>query len=148
MNLKYRKLSSASEADLEQFNILMEQLLEPACSMEKLMRNVDRINSDENKYLMVVEDVDKKMICGTIMGVVFDDFCASCDPLMVVENVVVHSEYQQKGIGRAMFAEMEKWGKSKQVQYALLVSDMERTGAHDFYRKIGCKEVKGFKKYL
>ena len=47
-----------------------------------------------------------------------------------------------------MFDEIEKWGKSHNVNYALLCSDMEREGAHQFYGAIGCKEVKGFKKYM
>lgn len=148
MNLIFRKIEENNPKDISQFNELMADLLAPAEDIELLKKNIQKANSYENYYLMGVEDVDNGRLCATMLAVVIDDFCGSCAPIMLVENVVTHHDYQQKGIGKRMFQEMENWGRSKGVNYALLCSDMEREGAHEFYRAIGCKEVKGFKRYL
>ena len=47
-----------------------------------------------------------------------------------------------------MFEFIENWGREKECHYCILVSGMNRTGAHKFYDAIGYSEVKGFKKYL
>lgn len=148
MNLIFRKLDENSQNDIAQFNELMADLLAPAQDISLLRENIRKANSYENYYLMAVEDADNHKLCATMLAVAIDDFCGTCAPIMLVENVVTHHDYQQKGVGRRMFEEMEAWGRSKGVNYALLCSDMERKGAHEFYRAIGCKEVKGFKRYL
>lgn len=148
MNLIFRKLDEKNPSDVKQFNELMEELVQAAADIEILKENIRKANSYDNYYLMAVEDTDNSRICGSLLAIIFDDFCGDCKPLMVVENVVTHHEYYKKGIGRKMFDEIGKWGKERNVNYALLCSDMDRTGAHEFYRAIGCTEVKGFKKYL
>ena len=65
-----------------------------------------------------------------------------------VENVVTDEKYRGKGIGRGMFEAIETWGREKECHYCILVSGLQRTGAHKFYDAIGYSEVKGFKKYL
>lgn len=148
MNLIFRKIDENSSKDIEQFNELMADLLAPAEDIKLLKKNIRKANTYENYYLMGVEDADHHRLCGTMLAVVIDDFCGNCAPIMLVENVVIHHDYQHQGVGRRMFQEMERWGRKKGVNYALLCSDMEREGAHEFYRAIGCKEVKGFKRYL
>ena len=66
----------------------------------------------------------------------------------LIENVAVLPEYQGKGVGKAMFQEIERWGKEQDCHYEMLVSGLQRTGAHKFYNALGFDEVKGFKKYL
>ena len=47
-----------------------------------------------------------------------------------------------------MFAEIERWGREMDCHYEILVSGLERAGAHKFYNALGFIEAKGFKKYL
>lgn len=148
MELVFRKLDESNQRELEQLNELMGQLAEKANSLEKLREIVKRYNMREDAFLMVAEDKENSRICGSLLAVLFEDYCGECKPLMVIENVVTHQEYQGKGVGKKMFETIAAWGKSRNVNYGLLCSDMEREGAHEFYRAIGCKEVKGFKKYL
>ena len=68
---------------------------------------------------------------------------------LLVENVAVLESFQGKGVGRAMFQEIERWAKEKwDCHYEILASGLNRTGAHKFYAALGFDEVKGFKKYL
>lgn len=148
MELKFRKLDETKENELLELNELMGQLIEKACSLENMAEIVRKYNAREDAYLLVAEDVSSGQICGSLLAIVFDDYCGDCRPLMIIENVVTHRDYQGKGVGKKMFEAIGEWGKTKNVNYGLLCSDMEREGAHEFYRAIGCKEVKGFKKYL
>ena len=66
----------------------------------------------------------------------------------MVENVAVLESCQGKGVGRQLFEEIERWGKEMGCHYEILVSGMERVGAHKFYNALGFIEAKGFKKYL
>ena len=80
---------------------------------------------------------------------VFEDICDSCRPILLVENVAVLESYHGKGVGRAMFQEIERWSKEQwDCHYEILASGLNRTGAHKFYHALGFQEVKGFKKYL
>lgn len=148
MELVFRKLDDTNKKELLELNELMGQLAEEAKDIDVLAKIVRKYNSREDAFLMVAEDVEEGRICGSLLAIIFDDYCGECKPLMIIENVVTHQDYQGKGVGKKMFETIEAWGKSRNVNYGLLCSDMEREGAHEFYRAIGCKEVKGFKKYL
>lgn len=148
MNLAFRKLDETNPQDVEQFNHLMGELLEQADSTEVLKGKIRKANALDNQFLLAVEDTDYSKICGSLLAVTFDDFCGDCSSIMVIENVIIHHEYQGKGIGRKMFEVIEEWGKTQNVNYTILCSSLEREGAHKFYHAIGYEEVKGFKKFL
>ena len=113
----------------------------------KMTRLMEKLDADPDKYLLVAEDRNTGEIVGSLLGVVFEDICGDCRPILLVENVAVLEQYQGRGIGRAMFEEIERWGREKDCHYEILVSGMKRTGAHKFYAALGFDEVKGFKKY-
>lgn len=148
MNLIFRKLNPDNERDIAQFNELMDDLTTHAADQEKLLGCIRRMNAREDAYLLVAEDAESGRLCASAMAITFDDFCDDCRPVMVVENVVTHHEYQQRGVGRQVFAEIEEWGRTRGANYAILCSAMHRTAAHKFYDALGYHEVKGFKKYL
>ena len=107
-----------------------------------------KIAKNEDNYLLVAENTENGDLCGSLIGVVFEDICDTCKPILLVENVVTDEKYRGKGIGRGMFEAIETWGREKECHYCILVSGLQRTGAHKFYDAIGYSEVKGFKKYL
>lgn len=148
MNLIFRKVDPDNAQDIAQFNDLMDDLTTHAHDQDKLLRLIRKINAREDAYLMVAEDAETGRLCGSSMAIIFDDFCDECRPVLVIENVVTHHEYQHRGVGRQMFDEIEAWGRTKEANYAILCSAMHRTVAHKFYDALGYHEVKGFKKYL
>lgn len=99
-------------------------------------------------FLLVAENTENGDLCGSLLGVAFEDICGDCKPILLVENVVTDEAYRGRGVGRGMFAFIEDWGREKECHYCILVSGLNRTGAHKFYDAIGYSEVKGFKKYL
>lgn len=148
MNLIFRRIDPANPRDVEQFSILMDQLTSRAQDPQLLLDKIAKTNANDDACLLVAEDTDAGMICATAMGVAFGDFCDTCRPIMVIENVITHRDYRGRGVGRRMIAEIEAWGRSRDVCYAILCSSLSRVDAHNFYRAIGYDDVKGFKKYL
>ena len=146
MELKLRK---AQEKDLDGLDQVMLVISDAAGERETVKRLLKKIDAYPQKYLLVAEDVETGTICGSLFGVVFEDICDSCRPILLVENVAVLESFQGKGVGRAMFQEIERWAKEEwDCHYEILASGLNRTGAHKFYAALGFDEVKGFKKYL
>lgn len=144
MNLMFRK---PGPEDLEALDKVMAVISDKPGDLKKMAPLVERINNDPEKYLLAVFDKETGVLCGSLLGVVFEDICGDCRPILLVENVAVLEDYQGQGVGRAMFQEIERWGREKDCHYEILVSGMQRTGAHKFYAALGFDEVKGFKKY-
>lgn len=146
MELKLRK---AQEKDLDGLDQVMLVISDAAGERETVKRLLKKIDADPQKYLLVAEDLETGTICGSLFGVVFEDICDSCRPILLVENAAVLESFQGKGVGRAMFQEIERWAKEEwDCHYEILASGLNRTGAHKFYAALGFDEVKGFKKYL
>ena len=142
-------LRKAKEKDLDGLDQVMLVISDKAGDRATVKELLQKISGDPQKYLLVAEDKETGAICGSLLGVVFEDICDSCRPILLVENVAVLESYQGKGVGRQMFQEIERWGKEQwNCHYEILVSGMNRTGAHKFYHALGFEEVKGFKKYL
>lgn len=58
-------------------------------------------------------------------------------PIAMVENIVVKSGWQGKGLGRRMMAEAGRIASSKGAYKLILATGLKRTGAHQFYEDLG-----------
>lgn len=141
-------LRKATPQDQPALDRVMQVISENPADPQKARRLIAEIGENPQKYLLVAEDSESHEIVGSLLGVIFEDICGDCRPILLVENVAVLEKYQSQGIGRQMFEEIERWGKEMQCHYEILVSGLSRTGAHHFYSALGFNEVKGFKKYL
>ena len=141
-------LRKATPQDQPALDKVMQVISENPADPQKACHLIAEIGENLQKYLLVAEDSESHEIVGSLLGVVFEDICGDCRPILLVENVAVLEKYQGQGIGRQMFEEIERWGKEMQCHYVILVSGLGRTGAHRFYSALGFDEVKGFKKYL
>ncbi len=146
MNIIFKK---AAPEDQKALDKVMQVISDGAVKDKmKAAKLIEKVASDPQKYLLAAVDAETGTLCGTLLGVVFEDICTDCRPILLVENVAVLPEYQGKGIGKAMFREIERWGREMNCHYEMLVSGNQRKGAHKFYTALGFDEVKGFKKYL
>lgn len=145
MDIMIRK---ATVDDIPGLDKVMQVISDGPGDREKMARLIRKISQDEQKYLLVAIDRENNEIVGSLLGVVFEDICGDCRSILLVENVAVLDKCQGNGVGRRMFEEIESWGRKMDCHYEMLVSGMNRVGAHKFYERIGFEQVKGFKKYL
>ena len=152
MELVMRK---AQPQDLDGLDQVMLVISDAAGERGKVLRLLEHITADPQKYLLVAEDMDTGTICGSLFGVVFEDICDSCRPILLVENVAVLEKNSIRsvdlylGAAIAGLVRVPRWAKEEwDCHYEILASGLNRTGAHKFYHALGFEEVKGFKKYL
>lgn len=145
MNLLMRK---AVVSDVEDLDLVMQVISDGPGIPKKMGELITHISLDPQKYLLVAVDEASGEIVGSLFGVVFEDICGDGSPILLVENVAVLEKCQGMGVGRKMFDEIERWGREMHCHYEMLVSGLNRVGAHKFYQALGFEEVKGFKKYL
>ena len=107
MNIIYRK---AELNDIPKLNPLLAQLSDAMADPQKMAEKIEKIAKNEDNYLLVAENTENGDLCGSLIGVVFEDICDTCKPILLVENVVTDEKYRGKGIGRGMFEAIETWG--------------------------------------
>jgi GNAT superfamily N-acetyltransferase len=64
------------------------------------------------------------------------------EPGADLEGMVVASEMQGRGVGRALVAAVEDWARRRGLSMLRVRSRSTREGAHAFYRRMGFTEVK------
>ena len=138
----------AKKEDIPLLNPLLAQLSGSLAAPDKMAKAMEKINRNPDAVLLVAEDTDTGALCGSLFGLAFEDICGTCQPILMIENVVTDIRHRRLGVGRMMFEWIESWGRERECHYCILVSGMQRTEAHRFYDAIGYNEVKGFKKYL
>jgi GNAT superfamily N-acetyltransferase len=145
MNITIRKVTEEDTNDLSKLFI---EFYGTGSDTEKMKQVIGQMNANPAYYVPVACDSDK--VVGTAMGIVCYDLCGSCNPFMLIEDVVVLPEYRNKGIGKMLMQALEDFGRQNKCKYVILVSEAERTSSHKFYERIGYPPGKemGFKKKL
>jgi Acetyltransferases len=107
----------------------------------------DLQNNDAYIFLCAVEG---NLLVGSVMGVVCEELYGNCRPFLVVENMIVDSNYRKRGIGKMLLEELEKQAKIKECSQIILVTDTEREAACRLYESMGFHPTfnKGYKKKL
>jgi PhnO protein len=64
------------------------------------------------------------------------------DPHVEISGFVVEEAARGRGIGRALMSEVERWARSRGLATLRLNANVTRTGAHQFYEKLGFTRTK------
>ena len=56
---------------------------------KKAAELIEKVRRDPQKYLLAAIDRETGTLCGTLLGVVFEDICGDCRPILLIENVAV-----------------------------------------------------------
>lgn len=146
MNIIYRK---AELNDIPKLNPLLAQLSDAMADPQKMAEKIEKIAKNEDNYLLVAENTENGDLCGSLIGVVFEDICDTCKPILLVENVVTDRKVPQEKVSdAACLKPLRRGAERKSATTAFWSPACSVPAAHKFYDAIGYSEVKGFKKYL
>lgn len=130
--------------DIPQVTALQQKLMPyPVCydGAETIYRD---LMNREDYFLAVAREGD--MILGTLTGICCRGLGMN---FLVLEDLIVEEGLRGGGIGTALMAAVEAYGREMGCRYSLLVSSGFRKAAHRFYEKQGYTEdVRGFRKDL
>lgn len=142
------RIEKATVSDAAALAPLMAQLAGQPAHEDRIARTLAHITRDPAYHLLVARENGR--VLGTMMGIVCYDITEQCDPFMVVENVVTDAEARGRGVAKALMDEIERIARARRCTVLMLCSGAERTGAHEFYRRLGFSDTvtKGFKKNI
>lgn len=140
-------IREAERRDRERIEELYKILIPDDNEIVVLNERIDQFKQDPHNYLFVNE------IEGRVEGTVLLTFCLDAmygnRPYAVVENVIVDPNCRGNGVGKALFKHVESFCLKNECREVLLMSNVKRTAAHEFFERQGFSHAaKGFKKYL
>lgn len=125
--------------DLGALSGLYEELMGKPSDPDRL-DNVYRMMEGDSNYYLLGAFMDNQLI-GSLMGIVCYDLVEACRPFMVIENVIVSSRAQRKGVGHQLMTQIEQIARGHDCSYIILVSGGQRKKAHLFYEKMLYRDV-------
>jgi len=134
--------------DIEALADLYFHFWEEESNVNEMKRKFNELKNNGN-YILLCAD-EKNKVVGSVMGIVCEDLYGECKPYLLLENMIVDRTFRRKGIGIALFSELEKQARMKGCTQIILVTEANRTDACMFYESVGFHPTanKGYKKRM
>ncbi len=140
-------IREAEQRDRERIEELYKILIPDDDEIKVLNERIDQIKIDPNHFLLVFE-MDRR-VEGTVMLSLCPDAMYGNRPYAIMENLIVDPAFQGRGVGIQLFEYAEAHCKENNCREILIMSNVIRTSAHEFFEQRGFSHVaKGFKKYI
>jgi len=136
------------ENDIPELATLYKQFWHEDSCIETMHRQFKKFR--ENGTHVLLSAIENECLIGSVMGVICEELYGNCKPFMVLENMIVDNKYRNKGIGKALIAELEKIAIDISCTQIILITEVDRIAACKFYESAGYSPTKnrGFKKKL
>lgn len=129
-----RHIRRATKEDAEAIAALYRELV-PDAHISVLPERVGDIGQDPNTHLLVCDDEGE--IIATAFLCLCQDAMYNRQPFAIVENVIVHEDYQREGIGKSIMDYIEDFCLKQDCSKIMLMTSNERRDARDFYTAMG-----------
>ena len=96
---------------------------------------LDKFEIDENMYLLVVEE-DGKVISSVQMAII-ENLTHNIRPFAVIENVVTHKDYRNKGYASTLLNKASEIAKEHRCYKVFLETGSSKESTLAFYRNNG-----------
>lgn len=141
------QIRTIEKEDLPQLAALYKQFWNEECDICTMQTQLEKLQTNDAYILLCA--VMGGRLAGSVMGIVCSELYGSCQPFLVVENVIVDQSCRREGVGRALMCELENQAKMRGCSQMLLVTEQSRHDARAFYEALGFgTNYKGYKKKL
>jgi N-acetylglutamate synthase-like GNAT family acetyltransferase len=108
---------------------------------------IEKISSEPQTALFIIEADGE--IQGTALASICSDVMFTTQPFAVIENVIIATQVQGRGLGSALLAHIEQYCLEKDCSKIMLLSSIHRESAHHFFQRAGYDggAKRGFVKY-
>jgi ribosomal protein S18 acetylase RimI-like enzyme len=128
----------AIHSDIDLLTTLLQILFsieEDFTVYEPLQKKGLRMMLDNNLACVLVAEVNDQVI-GMCSGQLTVS-TAEGGPALLVEDVIVHEDYREQGVGKRLMQEIAEWGKTQDVSRFQLLADRNNAPALEFYKRLG-----------
>lgn len=134
-------------ADAAGVTALYAQLGCPS-SQDQILGRFDAIGASPDHGVFVAEGVGN-----AIVGVIHLQIARlmEADAVAMIESLVVDTYHRGQGVGSALVMEAEQWAHRQRVAILWVRSNIARTAAHTFYKRLGYERTStsfAFRKHL
>ncbi len=135
--MNIRKATSADANDLKElyFEYLTHFPPKEEQDMKKWQQMLEKFRQDENIHLLVVEEDGK--VVSTVQMAVIESLTHNMRPFSVIENVVTHKDYRNKGYASALLERASEIAREKGCYKVFLETGSNKESTLNFYRKNG-----------
>ena len=96
---------------------------------------LDRFEKDNNMYILVAEEDDR--VVSTVQMVIIESLTHNVRGFAVVENVVTHSDYRNRGYASALLQKASEIAREHRCYKVSLETGSNRESTLNFYRNNG-----------
>ena len=132
-----RKAKSKDAEDLKKlyFEYLTAYPPKEEQDMYAWAKLLDKFEKDENMYLLVVEENGK--VVSTVQMAIIESLTHNIRPFAVIENVVTHIDYRNKGYASALLDKASEIAKVCGCYKVFLEIGSNKESTLNFYRNNG-----------
>lgn len=135
MNIRKAKASDAEALKILYFEHLTRFPPQEEQDMALWMRKLSKFEKDENMYLLVLEINDT--VVASVQMAIIESLTHNVSPFAIVENVVTHVDYRNRGYASALLAKATEIAKEKRCYKMSLETGSNKESTLNFYRNNG-----------
>ena len=135
MNIRKAKASDAEALKILYFEHLTRFPPQEEQDMALWMSKLNKFEKDENMYLLVLETNDT--IVASVQMAIIESLTHNVSPFAIVENVVTHADFRNRGYASALLAKATEIAKEKGCYKMSLETGSNKESTLNFYRNNG-----------
>ena len=135
MNIRKAIPTDAEALKVLYFEHLTKYLPTEEQDMSLWKKMLDKFEKDENMYLLVLEE-DNQVVSSVQMAII-ESLTHNVRSFAVIENVVTHADYRNKGYASRLLERATEIAKEKNCYKLFLETGSNRESTLNFYRKNG-----------
>lgn len=132
-------------SDVKNINRINELALGYLFPLEKTERQLTKFLSDDQHLLIGAID-ERNGVVGYVHAQIYETTYSETG--LNILALAVLPDYQGKGLGHSLMAELENQAKQRNLGFIRLNSGSHRTQAHAFYKAIGYQNDKTQERFL
>lgn len=135
MNIRKAKASDAEALKILYFEHLTRFPPQEKQDMALWMSKLSKFEKDENVYLLVLETNDT--VVASVQMAIIESLTHNVSPFAIVENVVTHADYRNRGYASALLAKATEIAKERGCYKMSLETGSNKESTLNFYRNNG-----------
>ena len=135
MNIRKAKNTDAEDLKVLYFEYLTKFPPKEEQDMAHWAELLAKFEKDDHMYLLVAEE-DRKVVSSVQMAII-ESLTHNVRPFAVIENVVTHADYRNRGYASALLQEASEIAKKMNCYKAFLETGSNKESTLKFYRNNG-----------